>query len=252
MIEATPKLHVAPKISVVVPVKNGGDFIYKTLQTVSCALADLQAEVIVVTNGSSDDTADEAQEAARSLKAVQIRVIVVTEPIGKAGALLLGFSRCVADRIGFIDGDLGDYRQSVMASDIRTMAIMAANDACVIAQRSHRTCPYRAFISRVYNTYARVLFSLDVSDAQCGIKFFPINVIRNAPAGTLRGGLEIDVRILSLVNLSGYRIRIHTIDWDTSASLNIIGAVRFAALVGVPMALRLLRLRATLPRFVSQ
>jgi poly-beta-1,6 N-acetyl-D-glucosamine synthase len=92
-----------PLISIVVPAYNEGVVIRQALE----ALLELDYpnyEVIVVNDGSSDDTAERALDVARTSTRVPVRVI--NKPNGgKADALNVGMSRARGEFILNMDGD---------------------------------------------------------------------------------------------------------------------------------------------------
>lgn len=232
-----------PRISIVVPIKNGRQHISRTLDILDEALKAFSAEVIVVVNGSEDETAKEAHLAIARLTNVAIRVIEVHQPIGKAAALCLGFTKCSAQVVGFVDGDIGEYGKPFATADIRKMATIINGPMCLIAQRRRRACRYRAIISRVYNGLVRVLFSLPINDVQCGLKLFNRTCLIRALPYLSAAGFEIDAKIVSLAWKWGYEVRTYHIEWDSSAPVKLYQAVKLVLFVGIGMAYRPLRFR---------
>ncbi|MGI9514582.1 MAG: glycosyltransferase family 2 protein [Anderseniella sp.] len=86
------------RISVVIPAYNAADTIKETLESVfsQTRLAD---EIVVVDDGSTDDTADAVRADFPGIKLVQ------TRNRGAAAALNQGISDCEGDLITFLDAD---------------------------------------------------------------------------------------------------------------------------------------------------
>jgi glycosyltransferase involved in cell wall biosynthesis len=85
-------------MAVIVPAFNEADRIGEVLRTVRSA--PLPLEIVVVNDGSQDETA----EVARSIEGV--RVVDLPENRGKGGAMYLGVRATRADLILFLDADL--------------------------------------------------------------------------------------------------------------------------------------------------
>ena len=87
-----------PSISVLVPAYNEEDRIYGTVAAIR--QDPRVTEVIVIDDGSSDKTANEAKRAGA-------RVINTPKNLGKGGALNLGFEEAQGGIIVLLDADLG-------------------------------------------------------------------------------------------------------------------------------------------------
>lgn len=100
------------KTAVIVPAYNEAGRITNVLKVL--ANARLVDEIIVVTDGCEDSTADEARGFAARLEsgevtphnAVRLRVLELEHNIGKGGAMTYGAHRTQADILLFLDADL--------------------------------------------------------------------------------------------------------------------------------------------------
>lgn len=91
-------LAETPDISVLVPAYNEGERIF---QTVTAIRQDPRInEIIVINDGSSDNTTTEAERAGA-------KVLVSAKNVGKGGALNLGLKEATGDIIVLLDADLG-------------------------------------------------------------------------------------------------------------------------------------------------
>ncbi|SCX79379.1 glycosyltransferase family 2 protein [Thiohalorhabdus denitrificans] len=92
----------SPAVSVIVPCHNDSKFLADSLgSVVSQSFTDF--EVIVVENGSTDNTCEVAKEI--SFKDSRIRVICFNEGLGAARARNLGIEEARGRFIAFLDGD---------------------------------------------------------------------------------------------------------------------------------------------------
>ncbi|MEX1112147.1 MAG: glycosyltransferase [Candidatus Andersenbacteria bacterium] len=91
--------HQPPLVSVIIPVKNGARFIEEALTSVNAAVANVDHEIIVVNDGSTDDT----EKILRRLPG-QIRYFFQKNE-GAASARNAGIKKARGEYIAFIDAD---------------------------------------------------------------------------------------------------------------------------------------------------
>lgn len=102
----TPAARDRPSISVVMPMYNEEENVSTTLKAVRQELEQLDVswEIVLVNDGSTDDTLLLVQEAAA--KDARVRVISYTPNLGRGRALRTGFAQARGDIIITIDFDL--------------------------------------------------------------------------------------------------------------------------------------------------
>ncbi|MFA5688440.1 MAG: dolichyl-phosphate beta-glucosyltransferase [Kiritimatiellales bacterium] len=168
------------KLSIVIPAHNEEQRLPPMLEAYGQYFSEKypgDAELIVVSNFSSDRTADIAREFA--VRFPVIRVIDEKERIGKGGAVMLGSRAAVGEFIGFVDAD---GATPPAAFDDLVNHIESCD--CVIASRwmkgsvvSPQQPLSRRFASRCFNFTVRILFGLKLHDTQCGAKLFRREII---------------------------------------------------------------------------
>ena len=94
--------ETSPQVSVIIPAYNEGPRIGPTVRAVRKALADVNAEILVVDDGSPDDTAAQAESANAT------KVIRQPQNRGKGEALMTGIRSARGEILLLLDGDLGD------------------------------------------------------------------------------------------------------------------------------------------------
>lgn len=90
---------MTPDVSVVIPVRNGGAFVAEACRS-ALAQADVDVEVIVVENGSTDDTV----ERVRAIADPRLRLLH-QETAGVSRARNLGVDQASAPWVAFLDAD---------------------------------------------------------------------------------------------------------------------------------------------------
>ncbi len=92
------------KLTLLIPAYNEADRIRSTLEVYGQALQFQDAELIVIVNGSQDRTEHLVQQDFIP-RFPFIRLIVISEKVGKGGALIRGLSEARGDIIAFTDAD---------------------------------------------------------------------------------------------------------------------------------------------------
>jgi len=156
-----------PRISIIVPCYNEQDNIENCVDQIREALGPRcdPYEILVVNDGSTDDTLERAHLLSRSNSF--IRVIDLRENCGKAVALKEGVRRAKGDIVAFFDADL-----QYSPKDLVTMlARLEQGLDFVNGNRDYNGYgTTRTAFSRLYNRVVRFLFRIQLKDSNCGIK----------------------------------------------------------------------------------
>ena len=130
-------------------------------------------EVIVVNDGSSDNTQRVAERYAASNP--KVRVVNHEKNRGAGAALVTGFASATKEYVFYTDADL----QFDIAELNNLLIHLDAADA-VIGYRAPRRDPFmRLLNAKGWNVLNRVLFGLKVRDIDCAFKIFPTELIQS-------------------------------------------------------------------------
>src|SRR5262249_37541236 len=122
-------------------------------------------EVIVVNDGSTDATAEIADELARIYP--QVRVVHHPKNRGYCGALPTGVPSCVKELIFYTDGD-AQYDPAELAA---LWPKLSDEADLVNGYKISRSDPlHRIFIGRLYHHIVSLLFGLTVRDVDCDFR----------------------------------------------------------------------------------
>ncbi len=195
-----------PDLSLVMPAYNEGDAIEETIGRVDRVVGKLglRYELIVVDDGSVDDTRRKAINCAS--KNSHVRVVGYGRNEGKGYAIKTGFSRAKGDIVIFMDGDLdinpaqiGKYLKALKQADI------------VIASKRHpgsrvKAPPLRRLLSLTFHVLVRLATGLRVSDTQSGLKAFKGKPLQRMIHLLSVKKFAFDVEALTVANLMNLRI----------------------------------------------
>lgn len=168
-------------------------------------------ELVVVVNGSSDRT--EAIVRQRAEASPRIRPIIEPRPIGKGGAVLLGFGHARGELVGFVDADGATPPDAYdeLVTHIGDAAAIIANRWHPDAEVSPRQPFRRRVASRIFNALVRTFFGLRISDTQCGAKLVTREALEQIMPvlGLTRWAFDVDL----LFQLRRRNLRIS--EWPT-------------------------------------
>jgi len=196
-------------LSIVIPAYNEDHHICQNLLAIhaelSCFCDDF--EIILVDDGSHDNTLSEAIRASEQLGS--IKVITYSENGGKGNAIKEGFKNTSKDLITFFDADLDILPQQIKPL-LNTIRETGAD--VVIQSKRHPDSVVngfplrRQFLSRSYNLMTKLLFNLPVSDTQVGIKLYRREVLETIMPKLLVKRFASDVEQLVLAHKYGFKI----------------------------------------------
>ena len=164
-----------PRLSIVIPAYNESVRIEDALKRVMSSIAQQgwDAEVLVVDDGSKDDTAAIVQRWMREFP----RLHLIQNPgnRGKGYSVRNGLLQAAGDVVMFTDADLS----APMEEAERLLDALAAGADVAIGSRwmdrTRQTIHqplYRQFFGRCFNWITRTVMGLPYKDTQCGFKAF--------------------------------------------------------------------------------
>jgi glycosyltransferase involved in cell wall biosynthesis len=236
-----------PQYSIVIPAFNESARIPATLEEVVACVRrhGWDAEVIVVNDGSTDNTVEVVREFART--APEVRLIENPGNRGKGYSVRSGLLQALGEVVMFTDADLS----APMDEAERLFAAIAAGADIAIGSRwlekgrqTHRQPLYRQFFGRCFNAVTRFVMGLHFADTLCGFKAF------TRPAAQTVFQLQtierwgFDPEILFIALKCGYRVEEVPVSWahdertrmsylkDGMKMLEEIAIIRWNALLG--------------------
>ena len=138
---------------------------------------------ILVDDGSTDGLSSQICELIKIHELKNIFVFEQEQNLGKAAALHLGFLHCFkmkSSEIGYLDADFAtSIKELIRLFDILDStgadAVIgnreSTGDNSIVAKR------YRLIAGRLFSTFVRLYFRINLIDTQCGAKVFRANNI---------------------------------------------------------------------------
>lgn len=227
--------------SIVIPAYNEEERLGANLEQVLRYLSAQrwQAEVIVVNDGSRDNTAD----LVRGFAIADPRVRLVENPgnRGKGYSVRHGMLEARGEVIVFSDADLSSPIEEIpkLLAPLSAGADIAIGSRWLRAElQTQRQSLHRQLLGRIFNLCQRVILGLRFKDTQCGFKAFTRRVAQTILPLQRIERWGFDPEILFLARKFGFRIEEVPVRWGHS------GGTRINPLVdGAKMFLELLRVR---------
>lgn len=220
MAQSTPN----PQLSVIIPCFNEESRLPASLVTINEYLegCGLSYEVLIVDDGSSDETVRIAEEAAR--RNPRLSVHHYDENRGKGFAVAYGAARTRGEAVLFSDADLS----TPLSEMEKLLPYLDKGFDVVIGSRGLRESDlkvrqpwWRERAGRMMNFMIRRASGLRFRDTQCGFKLFSQRAARDIfPNLTVRRWM-FDVEALVLARKLGYDIKDVPITWINSGESRV-------------------------------
>jgi len=203
-----------PRLSIILPAHNEQDRLPDSLTRILGFLAaqSLEAEIIVVENGSTDRTAEVAETFARTHPGLRVLREIRR---GKGLAVRRGILAATGDYRFICDVDLSMPIEQVT----RFLPPALADTPIAIASREapgavrYDEPAHRHWVGRGFNLLVRLLAVPGLHDTQCGFKCFRADAAEVLFRLQVLDGWTFDVEVLFLARRMGYRVAEIPIPW---------------------------------------
>lgn len=202
-----------PFLSIVIPAHNEANRLPNSLEQVFDFLEkqSFTAEVVVVENGSSDETLN----IAKSFAAQHPNLRVIQSERGKGAAVRRGFLEARGDYRFMCDADLSMPIAEVSkfvppALDHFDIAIASREAPGAVRYNEPR---YRHLGGRLINFLIQLFILPGLNDTQCGFKCFSAKVVDDICSLQTLDGWSFDIELLYIARRHKYSIQEVPIHW---------------------------------------
>jgi dolichyl-phosphate beta-glucosyltransferase len=227
--------------SIVIPAYNEGGRLSATLEKVlgHMRAQGWNAEVIVVNDGSRDNTAELARGFAE--RDPMVRLVENPGNRGKGYAVRNGMLNARGEVVLFSDADLSSPIEEMP----KLLAALASGADIAIGSRwlraemqTQRQSLHRQLFGRVFNLLLRIILGLKFKDTQCGFKAFTRRAAQTILPMQRIERWGFDPEILFLARKLGFRVEEVAVCWGHSGDTRI-----HPVLDGARMFWEMLRIR---------
>ncbi|HTG93797.1 MAG TPA: dolichyl-phosphate beta-glucosyltransferase [Pyrinomonadaceae bacterium] len=187
-----------------------------------------ESELIVVDDGSRDNTAALAREILEDNASLRTSIISYKSNLGKGRAVRLGLQAARGDVALFSDADLSTpitevpkLVEPIMRGDFDVTFGSRALDRSLIGVHQ----PWRREQGgRIFNLVVRLATGLPFWDTQCGFKAFRMKVCRPIVEAATVDRFGFDVELLYLAYRAGLRLKEVPVLWNHNddSKLNVV------------------------------
>ncbi|MFC1626003.1 glycosyltransferase [Patescibacteria group bacterium] len=195
-------------LSVIVPAYKQEKTIRADLEIIDNTLkeglgAGIDYEIICIVDGEIDATSKEALK----VKSLKVHIYSYKENKGKGYAVRFGMKKAKGDLISFLDAGMDISPKGIMM----LMAHMDWYNAdIIVGSKKHPVSRVnypllRKILSFGYHFGVRILFGLDLSDTQSGIKIFKRKVVEEILPRLLVKTYAMDIEMLAVARFLGFK-----------------------------------------------
>jgi len=207
-------------LSIVIPAYNEAVRLGTSLHTMVEYLREHwpESELIIVDDGSTDNTAAVAREILEDSRSLRTSIISYKSNLGKGRAVRLGLQAARGEVALFSDADLSTpitevpkLVEPIMRGDFDVTFGSRALDRSLIGVHQ----PWRREQGgRIFNLAVRLATGLPFWDTQCGFKAFRMRVCRPIVEAATVDRFGFDVELLYLAYRAGLRLKEIPVRWD--------------------------------------
>lgn len=233
-----------PETTIVIAAYNEENRLPDTLAKIRDYLARTgqEAEIVVVDDGSTDNTADVVRRVAERMRG--LRLISYPRNRGKGYALRTGVVSARGRMILVTDADLStpiEELESLRSQISRANDIAIGSRALPDSEIVEAQPPWRRGMSHFFKRLVKGLVIDDFHDTQCGFKLFRAEAAKDLFGKARIDRFAYDVEILALAREQGYRVVEVPVKWKNSAASKVR-----PVLDSLQMLADLVRIRMTL------
>ena len=206
------------KLSIIIPAYNEEDRIVSTLEN-SLAYLEKQSyssEIIVVSDGSSDQTVRVVENNFSPAKNVSLNALEYHPNRGKGYAVRYGMTRGAGEIIMFMDADYSvpiEMAEPAMAliesgHDV-AMASRAISGSVVAAHQSF----FRELSGKCYTLIQNLYLGMTYKDTQCGFKMFTRPAAKKLFGESRLDSVIFDPEVLWLAKKNGFSVAEFPVTW---------------------------------------
>ncbi len=224
-------------LSLVIPAYNETACLARNVATILAHVdeAGLSAELLIVDDGSTDDTRAVAEGLAAG--DARVRTLANPENAGKGSAVRQGMLAAGGDPVVFLDADLSTpiaTLQPMLAAFAAGADVVVGSRRVAAAQIAVHQPWLREFLGRGFTWLTRLWLRVPLADFTCGFKGFRAHAVRPIFERQQLDDWSFDAEICYLARRFGYSIAQVPVVWSNDPESKVrVGAALFRSVLGL-------------------
>lgn len=220
-------------LSVIIPAFNEEKNLFKNVLLYNDYLLkqDFDFEIIIVNDGSKDDTLAISEKLKEKIK--NFKIINFSKNQGKGAAIRAGLLKSSGKFGLFIDADNAvsiEHLEKVWPHFIAGADLVIGSRSPRDAKGTRQLIPqatWKIVFGKTGNFILQFLTAHGIKDTQCGFKIFKRDFIQNIIPKTKINRWTIDAEILALAQKFNYTIKIIPVDWKELKKKSNVGLIGY-------------------------
>lgn len=172
---------------------------------------DFEWKIIIIDNGSTDQTA----EISQRISGEKIAYYFIEE-IGKGRALKSYWKTASSDIIVYMDSDLSVSLENI--PELLSPIIQGSYDLVMGSRMLPESNISRSFVreltSQSYNFFSRIILKHNFSDLQCGFKAIKLGPLKTVLPYLYSNKFFFDTELVIFLKAKNYKIKEIPVDWE--------------------------------------
>ena len=217
-----------PDISIIVPAYNEDVLIVNTLDGLCSYMVTRpeQYEIVVVDDGSQDNTVTFIQDWQRS-NGTDLKLLINQTNMGKGFSVRRGVMESRGRYVIFIDADLPYELDAIddFLTDLKNGFDLAVGSRVLPDSNVKGVSPLRYFAGQVFSWLERFVLSTGLADTQCGFKAFTSSAANQIFRRLTIDGFGFDVEMVFVAQKLKFRIKpiaVHMIDRHRASRVRLL------------------------------
>ena len=160
------------KLSIIIPVRNEGNVISKTLDLITNSMNEIDYEVLVINDFSDDDTCKKVEEKINTNSKIKL---YNNSKKGLGGTINLGIEKCEGEAVCIMMADMSDeiddlkkYYQLIQKKDISAVFGSRFIKGSNVSEYPLK----KLFLNRIFNYLTKFIFFSDYNDFTNAFKIY--------------------------------------------------------------------------------
>ena len=160
------------KLSIIIPVRNEGNVISKTLDLITNSMNEIDYEVLAINDSSDDDTCKKVEEKINTNSKIKL---YNNSKKGLGGTINLGIEKCEGEAVCIMMADMSDeiddlkkYYQLIQKKDISAVFGSRFIKGSNVSEYPLK----KLFLNRIFNYLTKFIFFSDYNDFTNAFKIY--------------------------------------------------------------------------------